>query len=241
MRKKLLLCASFNCTEYQTSVPIATATAIANRKIVCMRVNCRFFFSPPSLSFIRSFSFDFLSFVNLHLSLLHSDISYVFRIFPIDFCCAINVANQWQRKPIICFAYHFGGFCEFTIFQTNFRLIESIFEVQLLFCPDQWELAFFRWFPPTFNHTIDHHAQKSILFLQHDPISIINIEWFYAFQRWNIKSIKSKFETSQFDICSSSSASKWLMYRMEAPLNWVVSCIAAPATPRKRSNDTNII
>lgn len=148
MRKKLLLCASFNCTEYQTSVPIATATAIANRKIVCMRVNCRFFFSPPSLSFIRSFSFDFLSFVNLHLSLLHSDISYVFRIFPIDSCCAINVANQWQRKPIICFAYHFGGFCEFTIFQTNFRLIESIFEVQQLFCPDQWELAFFRWFPP---------------------------------------------------------------------------------------------
>lgn len=63
----------------------------------------------------------------------------------------------------------------------------------------------FSLIPPTFNHTIDHHAQKSILFLQHDPISIINIEWFYAFQRWNIKSIKSKFETSQFDICSSSS------------------------------------
>lgn len=98
MRKKLLVCASCAiATEYQTfSSELPLPLPICK----CMRVNCRFLF-PLLLSCSVWFGFGsfvyvnshsiFLSFVNLHLSLFcASDMSYVFHIYPIDFCCAIK-------------------------------------------------------------------------------------------------------------------------------------------------------
>lgn len=90
------------------TVPIATATAIANCATVCEKLVASFLhlLSIHSLClalYLSIFPSRSLCCVNLHLSSLHWDISCIFLIFSNRFCCAINVVNQWQRKPIDCY------------------------------------------------------------------------------------------------------------------------------------------